>query len=158
MPALSNLVQAPHSLMFTSQLFGELEVAADQLVRMPEGLFGFPACTQFALLPAGHEGFFWLQSTQEPSVAFLIVDPFLYFDGYTVDLAGPVLQRLETTEPSHVNVYAIVTLPNGKGDATANLQGPLVFNVISRQGFQAVIQDSEFGTRERVPRATLSAH
>lgn len=143
---------------FTSHLFGELEVGDDQLLAMPDGLFGFPTCTSFALLPAGRDGFFWLQSLKEPTVAFLIVDPFMYFEGYSVDLAAPILQRLGTSEPSQVNVFAIVTLPSGKEEATANLQGPLVFNVVSRQGFQAVIQDSEFGTRERVPRESLAAH
>lgn len=144
--------------MITSQLFGEVEVGDDQLLTMPDGLFGFPACTHFALLPAGREGFFWLQSTQHAAVAFLIVDPFMYFDGFTVDLTGAVLQRVDTTEPAHVNIFAIVTLPTAAGDATANLQGPLVFNVVARQGFQAVIQDSEFGTRERIPRESLAAH
>lgn len=158
MSALPKHANSYRSNMITSQLFGELEVAEDQLITMPEGLFGFPNCTQFALLPAGREGFLWLQSLQQPTIAFLIVDPFLYFEGYTVDLAGPLLQRLDTTEPSHVNVYSIVTLPGANGDATANLQGPLVFNVVSRQGFQAVMQDSEFGTRERLPRASLAAH
>ena len=144
--------------MITSQLFGELEIADDQLLTLPDGLFGFPTCTRFALLPAGRDGFFWFQSLQQPPIAFLIVDPFLYFDGYTVDLTGALLQRLETTEPSQVNVFAIVTLPGASTEATANLQGPLVFNVASRQGFQAVIQDSEFGTREALPRASLAAH
>ena len=147
-----------HSLMITSQRFGELEIGDDQLLTMPDGLFGFPTCTQFALLPSGRDGFFWLQSTQAPTITFLIVDPFVYFDGYTVDLTGPLLQRLDTSEPSHVNVYSIVTLPGATGDATANLQGPLVFNVVSRQGFQAVIQDSEFGTRERIPRESFITH
>jgi flagellar assembly factor FliW len=136
---------------FTSHLFGDTEVADDQLLAMPDGLFGFPTCTRFALLPAGRDGFFWLHSVEEPTLAFLIVDPFMYFEDYSVDIAGAIQQRLETTEASQVNVFAIVTLPGGTGDATANLQGPLVFNVATRQGFQAVIQDSEFGTRAPIP-------
>lgn len=146
------------SVMITSQLFGALEIAEHQLLTMPDGLFGFPTCTRFALLPAGREGFFWLQSAEQPTVAFLIVDPFLYFGGYTVDLTGTVLQRLDTSEPAQVNVYTIVTLPGATGEATANLQGPLVFNVAARHGFQAVIQDSEFGTRVPIPRESLAAH
>ena len=158
MSALPKYANPSSSHMITSQLFGEMEIADDQLLTMPDGLFGFPTCTKFALLPAGRDGFFWLQSTQQPTIAFLVVDPFLYFQGYTVDLTGTLLQRLETTEPSHVNVYSIVTLPGTNNEATANLQGPLVFNVALRQGFQAVIQDGGFGTRERIPRESLAAH
>jgi len=140
---------------FQSRMFGALDVADEQLLAMPDGVIGFPRCTSFALLPAGREGFSWLQSVQEPAVAFLIIDPFLYFEDYAVDLAGPVLQRLGTTEPSQVNVLAIVTLAGSTTSATANLQGPLVFNVQTRTGFQAVIQDGGFGTREPVPHAPL---
>lgn len=146
------------TVTFTSHLFGALEVADEQLLDMPDGLFGFPACTSFALLPAGRDGFFWLHSVKEPTVAFLIVDPFQYFEGYAVDLAAPILKRLGTNDPAQVNVFAIVTLPSGGDEATANLQGPLVFNIERRQGFQSVIQDSEFSTRERVPRHALAAH
>lgn len=136
--------------MIATQLFGEIEVGDDQLVTMPDGLFGFPECRGFALLPAGRDGFYWLQSTEHATLSFLLVDPFLYFDGYTVDLTGLVLQRLGTSEPTHVNVFAIVTLPGAGGEATANLQGPVILNVMSRHGFQAVLQDSEYGTRESI--------
>ncbi len=157
MSALPQHANHPASVMITSQLFGALEIDESQLISMPDGLFGFPTCTRFALLPAGREGFFWLQSAEQPGVAFLIVDPFLYFGGYTVDLTAPVLQRLDTSEPTQVNVYTIVTLPSAAGEATANLQGPLVFNVAARHGFQAVIQDSEYGTRVPIPRESLAA-
>ncbi len=143
---------------FQSDIFGKLDVADEQLLAMPDGLLGFPACTSFALLPANAVGFSWLHSVQEPSVAFLIMDPFMYFEEYAVDLGGPILQRLETTAPTQVNVFAIVTLPAGTTPATANLQGPLVFNVQSRTGFQAVLQDTVFGTREPVPREPLASH
>ena len=144
-------------LSLNSDIFGPLEIADEQVLDMPDGPIGFPHCTRFALLPAGRDGYSWLHSMQEASLAFLIVDPFLYFEDYAVDLAGPILQRLDTTEPSQVNVFAIVTLPSAKSPATANLQGPLVFNVQSRTGFQAVIQDGTFGTREPVPRELRAA-
>jgi flagellar assembly factor FliW len=121
-------------------------------------LFGCPECRGFALLPAEREGFFWLQSTEHSSLAFLLVDPFIYFEGYTVDLTGQVLQRLDTNDPASVNVFAIVTLPGATGDATANLQGPVVLNVAKRQGFQAVLQDSEYGTRERIRQERMATH
>lgn len=145
------------AVTFTSHFLGELEMPEDQLLVMPDGLLGFPTCTRFALLPAGRDGYLWLHSVEEPTVAFLIVDPFVYFDGYAVDLTAPMLQRLDASNPSEINVFAIVTLPNGNGQATANLQGPVVFNVATRHGMQLVIQDSQYGMRERVPRRPLAA-
>jgi flagellar assembly factor FliW len=143
------------AVTLTSHILGDLEIPEEQMLFMPDGLLGFPTCTRFALLPAGRDGYFWLHSVEEPTVAFLIVDPFMYFDGYAVDLAGPMLQRLDATTPADVNVFAIVTLANGADAATANLQGPLVFNVATRHGMQAVIQDSLYGVRESVTRRPL---
>jgi flagellar assembly factor FliW len=145
------------AVTFTSHILGEVEISEEQLLVMPDGLLGFPTCTRFALLPTGRDGYLWLHSVEEPTVAFLIVDPFVYFDGYAVDLSGSMLQRLDASGPSEINVFAIVTLPSGDAHATANLQGPLVFNVATRHGMQAVIQESQYGTRERVPRQPLAA-
>jgi flagellar assembly factor FliW len=147
---------AQATVMIQTQMFGTVEIPQDQLLTMPDGLFGFEQCQGFALLPTGRDGFFWLQSTDHSTVTFLVCDPFVYFDGYTVDLNGQLLQRLDTNDPASVNVYCIVTLPGANEDATVNLQGPVVFNVAKRQGFQAVLQDSEFGTRERIARERLN--
>ena len=133
-----------------SRVFGTLTVADDQRVTLPEGLIGFPACHEFALIPAGPRGFSWLQSMEHETLALLLVDPFLYFPAYAVDVPDPVIARLEASRASDVSVHAVVTL-GGAGDAvTANLQGPLLFNVGNRRGFQHVMQGAEFGTREPI--------
>jgi flagellar assembly factor FliW len=144
--------------MIDTKLFGSIEVDAEQMLSIPDGLIGFPECRSFAVLPAGPEGFFWLQSVDHATLAFLLVDPFLNYDGYTVDLNGPLLARLGTQDAADVNVYAIVTLAGSGDDVTANLQGPVIFNVATRQGFQAVLQDSEFGTRVPLDLNRLAAH
>ena len=56
---------------------GKIEISEDKLLTIPEGLFGFEKYTKFALLESEYDPFLWLQSTEEPNVEFLIVDPFL---------------------------------------------------------------------------------
>ena len=55
-------------------------------VHFAQGLFGFPECRDFALIAAPRPGYYWLQSREFPTLAFLLVDPFLHFDEYAVDL------------------------------------------------------------------------
>ncbi|MDB4917299.1 MAG: flagellar assembly protein FliW [Gemmatimonadetes bacterium] len=133
-----------------SRVFGTLKVAADQRITMPEGLIGFPACHDFALVPAGPRGFSWLQSMEHETLALLLVDPFLYFPGYSIDLPDAMTARLGAAQSASVSVHAVVTLAESDNSATANLQGPLLFNVESRRGFQFVMQSAPFGTREKI--------
>jgi flagellar assembly factor FliW len=114
----------------------------------PQGILGFPACKRFSLAPADAEGFYWLQSLECDSLAFLAVDPFRAIDGFFVDLPDTDLLHLETNQAPDVGVMAIVTLPGNPGDTpTANLQGIVAFNFSKRIGRQVIIQDSPYGTR-----------
>ena len=131
-----------------SRIFGRLTVTGDQLVTLPEGLVGFPACHEFALLPAGPRGFSWLQSMDHETLALLLVDPFIYFPGYSIDVPAPVVARLDAAEAASISVQAVVTLGGAEGGATANLQGPVLFNIENRRGYQYVMQNTRFTTRE----------
>jgi flagellar assembly factor FliW len=92
---------------------------------------------------------FWLQSTQHAPLAFLLVDPFMHFPGYAVDLSAADLARVGTSEPSEIVVLAVVTVGSRDGaPPTANLQGPVVLNMRARQGFQIVLSVEGYGTRE----------
>jgi flagellar assembly factor FliW len=131
-----------------SDLLGPLTVSPEELISFPNGLFGFPECQSFALVPAARDGMFWLQSTDHGTLAFLLADPFLFFDGYVVDLAAADRSELEAEDAGEIAILAIVTLPHTREEPpTANLQGPLAFNLRARRAKQLAISDSEFGVR-----------
>ena len=76
-------------IAFESKLLGALAVPEHQVLEFANGLFGFPEARGFALLPAEREGFFWLQSQEFEALTFLLIDPFAFVEGYSVDL-GPL--------------------------------------------------------------------
>jgi flagellar assembly factor FliW len=138
----------PSTVTITSDLLGTLTVDPSMVLTFPKGLLGFPECRSFVLLPSEREHVYWLQSVDYSSLAFLMIDPFVFFDGYTVDLAAADLSR-STTSPDDVTVLAIVTLPQpGSDTPTANLQGPVVIDARHGEGHQVVISDSRYGIRE----------
>jgi flagellar assembly factor FliW len=131
-----------------SDLLGSLSVQPDAIFTFSRGLLGFPECRQFVLLPSEREHVYWLQSVEYPTLAFLLIDPFVFFPGYTVDLATSDLGKVATS-PHEVMVLAIVTLPGTHSTTpTANLQGPVVLNTSTQQGYQAVFSDVQYGIRE----------
>ena len=137
-----------NDVMVHSDLLGPISVAASELITFPAGLFGFPECRSFVLVAAARDGMFWLQSAEYGTLAFLVVDPFLFFADYAVDLAPVELAKLEAKEAADLAILAIVTLPRSRDDqATANLQGPIAFNLRSRLAKQIAIPDSDFGVQ-----------
>ena len=133
-----------------SKLLGTLSVPTTQLYDFPHELYGFSGARTFALLPAGRDGFFWLQSLDFEALTFLLIDPFRFVEGYSVDLGTDELGELASNDPADVLVLSILTLPREEGgDATANLQGPVVFNLPGGLAKQVVLE-SPFGIRHPI--------
>ncbi len=136
-------------LTISSDLLGALEVEASDIVRFPGGLYGFPECRAFVLLPAARDGFFWLQSTEYSTLSFLLVDPFAWFPDYHIDLDDVDLVRLGSNDPKHLLVLTIVTMPAAAADpCTANLHAPILFNVRDRHAHQSIRPDDGHSIRE----------
>ncbi len=135
---------AGETLFVASRLFGPLTVPRSDVIVMPDGMLGFAGERRFIMLPAAPDGIFWLQSIDEGGLVFLLVDPFIYFPGYVVDLPD----HPDPAPGEEVAVLTIVTLPRGDDPGcTANLQGPLVIHFPTRIARQVVLSDSQYHTR-----------
>ena len=131
-----------------SDILGDLTVAEDEIIRFRSGLVGLPECRSFVLLRTERPDSFWLQSVDHSALAFLLVDPFVFFDGYSVEVGPAEMTELGAGEDSDIVLLSIVTLPASRGgDPTANLQGPLAINLDARCGKQMVVEGEEFGVR-----------
>jgi flagellar assembly factor FliW len=111
-------------LRVSSARFGDLLVAPGAVVTFADGLIGFPNAKRFVAVPHDAPGspFVWLQSIEQPSLAFLLLPPALVSPGY-----APTLPADESGMSGDAAFWAIVTVPQGRPqDMTANLLGPLV--------------------------------
>lgn len=122
--------------------FGELDVAEQDIVEFNPGLLGFEKLTRYILMDIAEiPDFKWLQSIDEPNLAFLLVDPFTIKKSYCVELSDDVVNKLEIKEPEQVLVYTIVTVPkSGFKNATTNLVGPLIINWLRKKGKQIIFE------------------
>jgi flagellar assembly factor FliW len=136
----------PSTVTITSDILGTIAVESGSMLTFPRGLLGFPECRAFVLLPSERPHVYWLQSADYSSLAFLLVDPFMFFEGYNLDLDAT---ETHAASPDEVSVLAIVTLPSISGELpTANLQGPVVINTRLSEGSQVVLAESSYGIRE----------
>lgn len=141
-----------HATSVPSVLLGALEVPAEAIYTFPFGLYAYDAARTFALVPAGRDGLYWLQSVDDPALVFLLVDPFLHRADYEADLPDADVATLAATgAPNELAVLAIVTLPEARGGtATANLRAPVVLNLHTRLGRQLVLQGEGWGMTEEL--------
>jgi flagellar assembly factor FliW len=131
--------------------FGVIEIAEDRVITLPKGLLGFPRATRFCLLEPGDDAcFFWLQSLDEPSLAFVVTDPSLFVTDYSVPLRPEQMSELGLSRLEDAQVFVIVNKVDQQ--LTGNLQGPLVINTITRDGDQLVLAEKRWTTRHPLVR------
>ena len=126
--------------------FGQIEADENRLIQFPHGLLGFPEHRDYALIQTNDEGnFFWLQSIDRPDLAFVVCDPLLFIPDYQVPIKQEDLDKIDIKSMNDVQVLIIVNKIDRT--LTGNLQGPLVINVVNRQGRQLVLSEKKYSTR-----------
>jgi flagellar assembly factor FliW len=127
--------------------FGLIQASESEIIRIPDGLVGFRAFTQFVLLPDPEvAGLTWLQSVTAPELAFGLIAPPLAIAEYRAELRPGDRSALELDEERSALTYVILNRGEG-GGLTVNLQGPLVFNLARRLGRQLVLTSSRYAVR-----------
>lgn len=128
--------------------FGTVTVKTDAIIDMPFGIPGFPYQTKFFILAHKKDSpFLWYQSSEDPSLAFVITDPHLFKPDYVVNMDKVIKEMSWELEGKNdqLKLYVIVNIPNGAPEkTTANLIGPLVMNPVTRQAIQIIIPDSPY--------------
>jgi flagellar assembly factor FliW len=90
--------------------------------------------------------FSWLQSTQDPDLAFVVVDGFEF--GQQFDVKPPIGDK--DTDFKDDDEYAILIIVTVRPDprmTTANLKAPLFVNMRNRRGVQIIFDDPRYSTR-----------
>jgi len=117
-------------------------------VHFRNGLLGFPECRRFTLHTTRRDGLYWLQSAEDSALAFLLMDPFHFISGYSLELNPAEVAELEPVTASDLVVLAIVTLADPHGSTcTVNLQGPLIIDLPGGRAKQIVLPDTKYGVR-----------
>lgn len=140
------------SFSLTGTRFGVIQYESLDIVRFDDGLIGFPNCRQFVLISAKPDSpFRWLQSVEQPALAFLVVDPIVFVPEYSPSISNAIAGALKLTEDTPQMLFTTVTIPSGQPDQmTLNLAGPIVVNAESRIGKQVVLEDEAYTTKHRV--------
>lgn len=125
--------------------FGLKDVPVDPetVFTFAEGLAGFADCRHFKVFhEEGKATVFWLQSLDDPALAFPIVPPEMLDLEYQIELsdADCALLGLERVEDAAVAV--IVYRDDAEaGKIAANTRSPIILNLDNRRAMQKVLRE-----------------
>lgn len=128
--------------------FGQLTVSEDEVIRIPNGIMGFPEYTRYCLVDPGDETLIlWLQSTEHPEIAFPVLEPKIFRPDYAARLSAAELRELKLENVNQSAVFSILTIPEDVSLMTANLKAPLVINLKEHLARQVVLQENEYSIK-----------
>ncbi len=134
-------------MLVESERLGLVEIDPDTIVELPAGLPGFEGSHRFAMIPADDIGAYcWLQSTDAADLAFLAAVPGFFFPSYEPDIPEEDADELDLQRVDQAQLLCLVSITNDL--ISANLMGPIVLNVTTRQARQVVLVDQGWSTRE----------
>ncbi|MEW5796553.1 MAG: flagellar assembly protein FliW [Candidatus Zixiibacteriota bacterium] len=139
----------------TSKRFGTLEVPDNKIITMERPILGFEKLRFFCLVEVEELApFLLMQSTEDTDVAFLVMNPLLFFPDYRIEINSQEIAELDVDDPASVETYVILTIIKRTKDITANLQGPILINTANNKAKQLVLVNSRYQVQHSVMEAT----
>lgn len=134
-----------------SSRFGKIIFHEKEIIRFPKGIIGFFDFKNYVLLEIKEDKpFKWLQSIDDSNLAFLLVDPLIFFPHYQIKTDPDELVELKQSNLEKLKIYVIVTLSPDPLQTSANLIAPLIFNFEKNLGKQIVLPKSPYTTRHNL--------
>ena len=131
--------------------FGEIEYDPDKVLYFPAGLVGLPNLKHFVVMPNKKDGpLFWIQSVDDPDIAFVLTDPTNFFLEYKVAPDSEEKQTLHIEKDEDCFALSIVTVPQDQ-KITVNLAAPILYSPKSNRALQVILENSDYQTKTPLP-------
>ena len=126
--------------------FGEIEIEEKRIFKFVLPIIGFNELKDFVILDFNRDSFFkWLQSVEEPSLAFPIVSVFSMDVDYSIDLPDNVVDVLKINNVESLLVMNIASIPKDDPQGTTiNLLAPIIFNLDEALAGQVILSGSGY--------------
>jgi len=135
----------------TQSRFGEIEYDPANTLLFPEGLIGFENLREFVVMPNEKDGpLFWIQSIEDPMVAFVLTDPTDFFLDYSAVPSSSERKKLKIDEEDPCMLVSVVTVPQDR-KVTLNLAAPIFFAPTTNRAIQVIIEGTEYSPRTPLP-------
>ena len=126
--------------------FGEIDIDQDKVFEFRLPIIGFDFQKHFAIIEPNKDNIFkWLQSIEDPALAFPIISVTMLDYDYSIDVSDNVLETLDIENTDDILVMNITSIPQNNPEATTiNLLAPLLFNVKNGLAGQIILSGSGY--------------
>ena len=136
-------------MLINTEKFGTVDVNEEMIFNFVKPVIGFEGNSKYFLISHNEQSpFKWLQSVENPELAFPVTYA-SYFDiDYSFELSDDDVALLELDSLDDLLVLNIANIPhNLPQNATINLLSPLVFNFKNKKAMQTILSNSNLTTR-----------
>lgn len=140
------------SMILETKHFGQIEIKEEDIISFPDGIPGFERLVKYIIIENPDEDvpFKWLQSVDDPDLAFVIINPFVFKQDYEFDMPQNAIEKLHIKSHQDIKIYTIVVVPEDIKNMTANLAAPIVINISNKKGKQVFLEDSRYHKRHLI--------
>ena len=126
--------------------FGEIEIEEERIFNFTMPIIGFNELRKFIILDFDKDNFFkWLQSVEDPALAFPITSVFSMNLDYSIDLSDEAVEKLKIQDVESLLVMNIASIPQDNPQGTTiNLLAPIIFNVAENTAGQVILSGSGY--------------
>ncbi|MGN0169378.1 MAG: flagellar assembly protein FliW [Lachnospiraceae bacterium] len=128
-----------------TRIFGTIDIPEEKIIRLETGMIGFPQLRNFALIYDEEKGdraaIRWLQSMDEPEIAFPVMDPLVIKEDYNPTVSDEILSPLGELKDENTYLLVTVTVPTEIEKLSINLKAPIVINTDNNKGVQLIVED-----------------
>jgi len=128
-----------------TRLFGEIDIKEDKIIKLKEGIIGFPDLQNFTLIydeeKEGKGSIKWLQSMDDPSFALPVINPLDVKPDYQMLVNEEGLESLGKMTEENTFILVTITVPEKIEEMSVNLKAPFVINTDNLQGAQMIVED-----------------
>ena len=132
-------------MLLKTRLFGEIKVKEEEVINFTKPILGFDDCTQYILME--RESIFptfWLQSVNNPGLAFPVISPFSINEDYSIKLHTHDLDDIQLKDINDVLVMTLMVVPQSMSSIRTNLRAPIIYNPEKKVAKQLILRDEKY--------------
>ncbi len=132
-------------MLLKTRLFGEIEINDEEVIYFTKPILGFDDCRQYLLLEK--ESIFptfWLQSINDPNLAFPVICPFSVNENYSINLQDLDLDDIRLKSIDDALVLTLMVVPQTISSIRTNLRAPIIYNPEKKIAKQLILYDEKY--------------
>jgi len=132
-------------MLLKTRLFGEVKVKDEEVIHFTKPILGFDDYRQYLLME--NESIFptfWLQSINDPNLAFPVVSPFSVDENYSINLQNLDLDDINLKSLDDALVLTLMVVPQTLSSIRTNLRAPIIYNPEKKIAKQLILYDDKY--------------